>query len=280
MSCSATRGCGRSRSGRRAGLRCGHDFISQRGSSSLARVLKPLETFLHVESASGVVLLVAPSARSMGQLAVERLLRKLLARLARHFLINEALMTAFFFVVGLEIRREMHDGTLSSVRTAALPIAAALGGIVAPAAIYLLFNSNPDVRAGWAIPTATDIAFSVGVPRYARQARESARCVSLLLALAIADDVAAIFIIAFFYADGVGLQGVAIAAVGLAGLLLLRLSTGTRCAGVSRRRSGALARYAQRRPHPVLAGVIVGVVMPQAPADVLRRGCTLGSPTA
>src|SRR5690242_748372 len=80
-----------------------------------------------------------------------------------HFIVNDGLMTLFFLVVGLEIRRELADGSLSDPKVATLPLVAALGGVIAPALIYLALNTGPATRGGWAIPTATDIAFAVGV---------------------------------------------------------------------------------------------------------------------
>src|SRR5690606_33103249 len=80
-----------------------------------------------------------------------------------HFWINDALMTVFFLVVGMEIRREIHEGALSSLRQAGLPLAAALGGVAVPALIYTALNTDPASLQGWAVPTATDIAFAVGV---------------------------------------------------------------------------------------------------------------------
>src|SRR4029078_2062438 len=80
-----------------------------------------------------------------------------------HFLINDGLMTLFFFVVGLEIRREIFEGELSTLRKAALPLAAALGGMVVPALIFVMLNVGREGAVGWAIPMATDIAFAVGV---------------------------------------------------------------------------------------------------------------------
>ena len=245
-------------------------FFSWRGSTSLARALKPLEKFLHVESASGIVLLIsALCALLWANSPWSSSYQSLWHAQPGHFLINEALMTAFFFVIGLEIRRELHDGTLSSVRTASLPIAAAAGGIVAPAAIYLLFNWHPQVRAGWAIPTATDIAFAVGVLAMLGKRVNPALRV-FLLSLAIADDVAAILIIALFYADGVGWRGVAVAVVALAGLLLLRRLQ-IRLAPAYLIAGGLLwLGMLDASLHPVLAGVIVGIVMPHAPAERLE----------
>jgi NhaA family Na+:H+ antiporter len=241
-------------------------FFGTRGG----RVLKPLEAFLRVETASGIVLLAATVAAlvwanspwSAAYVAIWH-------APTSHFVINDVLMTAFFFVVGLEIRRETREGTLATVRTAALPVVAALGGIAVPAAIYLAFNWAEDVRAGWAIPTATDIAFAVGVlALIGRRANPALRAV--LLALAIADDVAAILIIAFFYAGGIALNGTALAALALAGFVALRL----------RHTEGAVAYFVfgavlwigflYAGLHPVLAGVIVGVLMPDAAAGRLE----------
>ena len=146
-------------SGRQPGIGAVMKILFGRG----ARVIGHLEAFLRVEAASGIALLAAtvvallwansPWATSYAAVWHARTM---------HFAINDVLMTAFFFVVGLEIRREIREGALATVRTAALPIVAAVGGVVVPAAIYLAFNWAENVRAGWAIPTATDIAFAVG----------------------------------------------------------------------------------------------------------------------
>ncbi len=178
-----------------------------------------------------------------------------------HFFVNEILMTLFFFVVGLEIRREAHDGALASLKLAALPVAAAAGGVAAPALIYLGIGGDTAHAGGWAVPTATDIAFAVGVLALLGK-RVPPALRALLLALAIADDVAAIAIIAVVFAGGVSLTGLAIAAVGLAGALVMR-------------RLGIGAEFLYALPgavlwvglldagiHPVLAGVILGLLTP------------------
>ncbi|HEY3515905.1 MAG TPA: Na+/H+ antiporter NhaA [Gammaproteobacteria bacterium] len=138
-----------------------------------------------------------------------------------HLVVNDGLMSVFFLVVGLEIRRALHEGALSTLHTAALPLIAALGGIVVPAAIYLALNARAEPRGGWAIPTATDIAFAVGA--LALLGRRAAALRVLLLALAVADDLAAILIIAFFYADGaVDLRGATLAASAIGALIAAR----------------------------------------------------------
>jgi Na+/H+ antiporter NhaA len=140
--------------------------------------------------------------------------------------INDGLMSIFFFVVGLEIRREMHNGALCNLKLATLPLLAAIGGVAAPALIYMYFNQAPLARGGWAVPTATDIAFAVGVLALLGKRVPNALRV-LLLAIAIIDDIIAVLIIAFFYADGIALRGVAIALAGCA-LVLLIQRTGQR----------------------------------------------------
>lgn len=117
----------------------------------------------------------------------------------RHWL-NEALMAFFFLVVGLEIKREFVKGELGNIKAAALPIGAAIGGMIVPALIYLAFNTQGETMRGWGIPIATDIAFAVAVlSLLGRRVPLSLKL--FLLTLAIADDIGAIFVIALFYAD-------------------------------------------------------------------------------
>jgi Na+:H+ antiporter, NhaA family len=181
-----------------------------------------------------------------------------------HFFVNEVLMTLFFFVVGLEIRREIYDGALASLKLAALPVAAAAGGVLAPALLYLGISHGTAHAGGWAVPTATDIAFAVGVLALLGK-RVAPALRALLLALAIVDDVAAIVIIAVVFAGGVSLTGLALATAGVAGVLVLR-----------KLRVGAEIVYAlpgvvlwigllDAGIHPVLAGVILGLLTPMQP---------------
>lgn len=177
------------------------------------------------------------------------------------FWVDDGLMTLFFLVVGLEIRREIDHGALSSLKTALLPALAAVGGMTAPALLFLAITHSPALWRGWAVPTATDIAFAVGVlallgHRVPRPLR------TFLLALAIIDDIGAIVIIAFFYSRGVWLPGLALAAAAACAMLALaRL----------RVRSAAIHVVAglaiwlgllQGGVHPTLAGVILALVVP------------------
>lgn len=246
-------------------------------SPSLAeRVFRPLERFLEVEASSGIVLLAAAAAaliwaNSPFSASYERLWHAPLTfavgaftfEQPLHFWINDGLMTIFFLVVGLEIRRELHEGALSNPKLAVLPVAAALGGILAPAAIYLLFNADPLSRQGWAVPTATDIAFAVGVLALLGN-RVSRGLRALLLALAIIDDIAAILVIAFFYSSGIAIGGLLIAAGGLLGVLLLRW-LGVRAAfPYAIPGSIVWAGLLQAGLHPTLAGVALGLLTPVA----------------
>jgi len=138
--------------------------------------------------------------------------------------INDGLMAIFFFLVGLEIKREAIVGALSNTRAAMLPIFGALGGMVVPALIYASINwDNAVALRGWAVPTATDIAFAVGVMALLGSRVPPALKV-FLLALAIIDDLGAILIIAFFYTADLSILALALAAVGIAGLILLNRS--------------------------------------------------------
>ncbi|MGV8082262.1 MAG: Na+/H+ antiporter NhaA [Coriobacteriia bacterium] len=139
-------------------------------------------------------------------------------------IINDGLMTLFFLVVGLEIKRELLVGELSARRKAVLPIVAALGGMVVPAAIYIAFNHGGPGAAGWGIPMATDIVFAVGVMSLLGKAVPQALKV-FLVSLAIVDDIGAIVVIAFAYSGGIAWVWLALAAVAFGVLVLLnRLS--------------------------------------------------------
>ncbi len=135
--------------------------------------------------------------------------------------INDGLMAIFFLQVGMELKREILDGHLSNLRQAVLPAFGAIGGLAAPAAIYLAFNrGNAAAMSGWAVPTATDIAFALGVLSLLGK-RVPAGLKAFLLSVAIFDDLAAIIIIAVYYTANVALVPLVVAAVALGGLLVL-----------------------------------------------------------
>jgi Na+:H+ antiporter, NhaA family len=136
--------------------------------------------------------------------------------------INDGLMAIFFFLIGLELKREVLAGHLSSLRRATLPLFAAAGGMAVPAALYASINAGyPDGLRGWAIPAATDIAFAVGTLALLGS-RVPASCKIFLLALAIADDLGAIIIIAMFYANDLSTAALGLAAIG--GVVLIGLN--------------------------------------------------------
>jgi NhaA family Na+:H+ antiporter len=234
--------------------------------------------FISVEAMSGVVLLAAAAialawANSPWAAAYEALwhlklslgVAELLPARDLHFWVNDGLMSVFFLVVGLEIRREMHDGSLSDPRVATLPIVAAVGGVVFPALLYLLFNMDPPARRGWAIPTATDIAFAVGVLSLIGKAVPPALRM-LLLTLAIIDDIAAILVIAFVYSSGIAVGGLLVVAAGVLGVLLLQwLGVQAALAYVL---PGAVVWFGMLLAgmHPTLAGVLLGLLTPATSA--------------
>ena len=181
-----------------------------------------------------------------------------------HFLVNDALMAVFFLLVGLEIRHEMSAGELASVRRAAAPAVAAIGGMVVPALIYLAFTAHePGAWRGWAIPTATDIAFSLAVLRLLGPGVPGGLRV-FLTALAIIDDLGAILIIAFFFSAGLNWTMLISAAA------IWAVMAGCARAGL-RGMAGYLLGFAllwiclvQSGVHATLAGVAAAFAVPMA----------------
>lgn len=239
-----------------------------------SRALAAVERFSHIEALSGVVLVLAaiaallwansspslsyeafwhtPVAITVGSFSVGQSL---------HFLVNDGLMTIFFLVVGMEIRQEIQDGALSNAKLATLPLGAALGGVLVPAGIYLAYNMGTASAHGWAVPTATDIAFAVGVLALLGKSIPANLRV-FLLALAIIDDIAAILIIALFYTASLHLVGLAIAGTGLALVFVMqRMGIGSAWLYLL---PGAIVwgGLLKLGVHPTLAGVILGLVTP------------------
>ena len=176
--------------------------------------------------------------------------------------VNDALMAIFFLMIGLEVKREMVSGSLASIRQASFPVIAALGGMVVPAAIYLLFNfHDPITREGWAIPAATDIAFALGILALLGN-RVPVALKVFLMALAIIDDLGAIVIIALFYTNDLSLLSLAVAAGAIVVLALLNIC--------NVRRTGLYilvgvvlwTAVLKSGVHATLAGVIIGFLIP------------------
>ena len=242
-------------------------------------IARPVRHFLNTEAAGGIVLLVAtlvalawansPFSGSYSALWETHLRFELgdfvLDQDLRHW-VNDALMAIFFFVVGLEIKRELVVGELNEIRRAALPALAALGGMAVPALFYAALNARGAGAPGWGIPMATDIAFAVGVLALLSKRVPSGLKV-FLLSLAIVDDIGAILVIALFYSGGV--QPLWLAAAG--GLLVLI---------VFLRRAkvywvpiyvviGSVVWLAtfESGVHATIAGVALGLLTPARPTD-------------
>ena len=181
----------------------------------IEKLTYPIQEFLHQEASGGILLIIAtvialawansPFAESYHHLWQTYLsidLGGLGLNYSLHHWINDGLMVIFFFVVGLEIKRELLVGELSSAKKAALPIAAALGGMIFPAFIYVIFNSGTEGSSGWGIPMATDIAFVVGILALLGK-RVPLSLKIFILALAIVDDLGAVLVIAVFYTSNI-----------------------------------------------------------------------------
>ncbi|MFC4213160.1 Na+/H+ antiporter NhaA [Pedobacter lithocola] len=242
--------------------------------SPIERIIAPVSRFVHLEYTSGIVLLIsvllaiiwANSGFSESYHLLwethfmvglgEHLLDKPL-----HIWINDGLMALFFFVIGLELKREFMEGELSTVSKALLPMTAALGGMLVPATIYFLINSGTGASHGWGIPMATDIAFALALLSMAGK-HIPASIKVFLSALAVADDLGAVMVIAFFYTGQVNFV-----ALGIAGIFLLVLIIGN----VMGIRSSAFylilgiavwIGFLLSGVHATLAGVIVAFTIP------------------
>jgi len=182
---------------------------------SFKKILNPVEEFVHDEASGGLLLMAcAVLAMVMANTGLATIYEGILhTRLTVnlgeyavshtvHHWINDGLMALFFFVVGLEIKREVLVGELADLRQAALPIAAAIGGVVVPALLFFILNRSGDAANGWAIPMATDIAFAMGVLILLGN-RVPKALLGLLLAVAIVDDLIAVLVIAFFYTSSI-----------------------------------------------------------------------------
>jgi len=239
-----------------------------------ARLPRPLVDFLHAEAAGGVVLVIATivaliwanspfrdSYHELWETTIEVIVGDHLLRLDLREWVNDGLMTIFFFVVGLEIKRELVVGELRDRRTATLPVVAALGGMVVPALIYVAFNAGGAGSSGWGIPMATDIAMAVGVLSLLGS-RVAPSLKLFLLALAIVDDIGAIIVIAIFYSGGIDLTALAVAIALIALTLVLRL-LGVRAIWPYVAVGVALwLAIHESGVHATIAGVILGLMTP------------------
>ena len=241
------------------------------------RLARPVARFLAIEASSGILLLIATVvallwANSPWKDSYASFLNAPVIfdagpvgfHLTVHKFVNDALMAFFFFVVGIEIKRELVRGELRDRKAAALPIAAALGGMIVPALIYVLFNAGTPTAQGWGIPIATDIAFAVGIVSLLGN-RVPVALKLFLLSLAVADDLGAIAVIAIFYSKSISFLWLGGAVVLLAMVWFMR-----------RRRIwygpmyfalGVVVWYCMLKSgvHPTVAGVAMGFLIPTDP---------------
>lgn len=188
-----------------------------------------------------------------------------------HHFVNDFLMAVFFFLTGLEIKREIKAGELSSIKKAMVPLFAAIGGMVVPAVIFVAFNYGESSISGWGVPMATDIAFSLGILALLRT-RVPLSLKIFLTALAIADDLGAILVIAFFYTDLIVVNEILIAGVGITILVVANY------VGIRNRNFyyvvGILVvwvSFVYSGVHATIAGIFVAFTVP---ADTVIDTCT------
>ena len=241
------------------------------------RVLTPIEEFIHRQTTSGILLMLcavtalfiansqwadayhhileAPFNVGMGQWELSMTI---------HHWINDGLMALFFFVVGLELKRELLVGELSNFKAALLPIIAAIGGMVVPALIYIAFNPSGHAFDGWGVPMATDIAFALGVLALLGK-RVPTALLGFLVALAIVDDLGAVLVIAVFYTEQLNINAI-IAAVAIL-LLLMSLNLG----GIRKPLPYVLLglilwlAFLKSGIHATLAGILLAFIIPIRP---------------
>ncbi|EKY3231413.1 Na+/H+ antiporter NhaA [Cronobacter malonaticus] len=239
-------------------------------------MIKTVQRFFKSDAAGGIVLIAAAALAMLlanmnathelyeGFLSTPVELKVGALEIKKNMLlwVNDALMAVFFLLVGLEVKRELMQGSLASRRQASLPVIAALGGMVLPAALYLAFNfQDPVTRAGWAIPAATDIAFALGILALLGSRVPPALKI-FLMALAIIDDLGAIVIIALFYTSSLSMMSLLVAAGAIAVLALLNLCN-VRRTGVYILVGVVLwTAVLKSGVHATLAGVIIGFFVP------------------
>jgi NhaA family Na+:H+ antiporter len=241
----------------------------------IEKLVKPIEKLLNFKSVSGIVLffsVVVAMIMANGSLA----------EMYHHFIhleftfeignwaksidllhiINDGLMAVFFFHVGLEIKREMISGEMRTMKKAAMPIAAALGGMLFPALFYLFFNNGTGGQSGWGIPMATDIAFTLGVlSLFGKKVPVSLKI--FLTALAIVDDLGAVLVIAFFYTSEISFDNLLIGAAFLGALILYNIFGGRKTTVFAIIGIGGLwLAFFMSGVHATIAGVLAALTIP------------------
>jgi len=240
-----------------------------RGVRRLGRALPPRgDEFVSIEVLSGLALVAtAIAALAWANIDAESYASTWgadLGPLTAQAWVNEALMAAFFFVVGLEIKRELVEGALRTPPRAALPVFAALGGMVVPALVYMAWNTGGDGARGWGIPMATDIAFALGLlALLGTRVKPGAK--AFLLALAIVDDIGAIIVIAVFYSEDVAFVWL-LGALGVCAAVVLMRRFGLRHPGAYLVPGIALWLCVHEAGiHATIAGVVLAFLLPAIP---------------
>ncbi|MFP5451657.1 MAG: Na+/H+ antiporter NhaA [Thermoleophilia bacterium] len=240
------------------------------------RIVQPMQQFMHLEISGGLVLLAATAvaliwantaaggyeafwSREITVAVGDWSLTKDLG-----YVVNDGLMALFFLVVGLEVKREIAVGELSTRQAALLPAFAAVGGMVVPAAIFLLVTAGGPEAGGWGIPMATDVAFALGALA-ALGRRVPVALMAFLLGVAVIDDIGAILVVALFYSSGIDAGWLALAVGGLAAMFVLQRS-GIRHLGPYVV-LGLVVWFAtfQSGVHATIAGVAIGLLTPVRP---------------
>jgi NhaA family Na+:H+ antiporter len=252
------------------------------------RIVRPFQDFAHKQSSGGVLLIIAtavalvwansPWGESYAALWQTKLTVGVgdfsLSKDLTHW-INDGLMAVFFLVVGLEIKREVLVGELSSLRGAALPVAAAVGGAVVPALIYVAINAGTQGAAGWGIPMATDIAFALGVLALLGN-RVPVTLKVFLTALAIVDDIMAVLVIALFYTSEISWGALAVGGLFLAALVVANLIGVGKTLVYALLGIGLWLGFLLSGIHATIAGVLLAFTVPASsfinPGAFLERG--------
>ncbi|MDN3699773.1 Na+/H+ antiporter NhaA [Vibrio artabrorum] len=226
-----------------------------------------IRDFFKMESAGGIILVIAAAiamfvANSPLNEMYQGVLHSYVLGMSVSHWINDGLMAVFFLLIGLEVKRELLEGALKSKETAIFPAIAAVGGMLAPALIYVLFNSsNPEALQGWAIPAATDIAFALGIMALLGN-RVPVSLKVFLLALAIIDDLGVVVIIALFYSGDLSTLALTVGFIATGVLFMLNNKRVTKLSVYLI--VGAILWFAVLKSgvHATLAGVVIGFAIP------------------
>ena len=244
------------------------------GKTTIETLTKPFEEFARLESSGGILLIGCTLAALLwanspwSHAYFELWHTKLTVGFAEatlskeiHFWINDGLMAIFFLLVGLEIKREVLIGELASLQKAALPLFAAIGGMFLPAGFYFLFNQSGPGVAGWGVPMATDIAFALGVLTLLGD-RVPTQLKVFLAALAIADDIGAVLVIAFFYTDQLSWISLAVAGVFFLALIVMNRIGARHPLIYIILGLGLWLGFLQSGIHATVAGVLLALTIP------------------